>query len=71
MSRLSPLCALLLGGTLTLGACSNLYHVDPVGPQVSEVYQCDGANPKVNFSMCEKEPHSAPLFQPGHGIGHH
>jgi hypothetical protein len=69
MSRLLPLCALLLGGTLTLGACSNLSHVDPVGPQESRVYLCDGANTKVNFAECDKEPHSAPLFQPGHSTG--
>jgi len=69
MSRLSPFCALLLGGTLALGACSNLSQVDPAGPQESRVYLCDGANTKINFAQCDRDPHSAPLFQAGRSNG--
>jgi hypothetical protein len=55
----------LLGATLALGACSNLSQVDPPEPGANQAYLCGGANTKVNFAQYDKEPDSAPLFQPG------
>ena len=71
MSRLWPLCALSLGGSLALGACSNLSQVDSAEPGANQAYLCGGAYTKVNFSQCDKEPHSAPLFWPGRSTVRH